>query len=152
MWLVAAGGWAKEVGGELKQKDSRPASPTIKACTDAPVGTSPGPGHTALTKARWGPGTELRSSFPSGVEPGAFACLPYCAQNAGEHWEEEPPHIRFQDSVLKSLKVNQINREHRALESRRPDSQGAATQFPGARCWWLVKRKRIQIGFWVKYS
>lgn len=82
------------MGGELKEKDSRPASPTIKACTDAPVDTSPGPRHTALTKARWGPGTELRSSFPSGVEPGAFACLPYCAQNAGEHWGEEPPHIR----------------------------------------------------------
>lgn len=61
--------------------------------------------------------------------------------------------------------MNQINREHRALESRCPgfptrahgtasgrkERQGTATVSQST-YWWLVKRKCIQIGFWVKYS
>ena len=75
-------------------------------------------------------------------------------------------HTLESDCVLKSLKLNQINREHTALESRCPrfptrthsiasslkERQGAATQLPEVCYWWLVKRKSIQIGFWVKYS
>lgn len=119
MWIVAAG-WGKEVGGELKQKESRPASPTIQECTEAPVDTCQVPGTQHWPRPagglalNWGhPSPPIHSSVCPTVHREGW-------QNSGEHCGEEPPHIRLQDSVLKSLKVNQINREHRALESRCP--------------------------------
>lgn len=97
MWIVAAGRVGKEVGSELKQKTKQTSFPTIQECTEAPVDTSQVPGTQHWPKPAGGPGTELQSSFPSGVEPGAFACLPYCAQRSVTKCRralgEEPPHI-----------------------------------------------------------
>lgn len=106
-----------------KWKRAEVASPPTQVCTEQPYRHCPHPRHMALTKACWGPGTELWPSLPPGVELGALVWLPCCSKCGVMKLRSAVGrsfHKLESDFALESRILNQINGEHTAVEIRCP--------------------------------